>query len=407
MSLDSAAIQMDSRQRRNRYGADCRPPLDSGSRRSSCGSFARCFRMLIHLLSDLHLEFGSYETDPIALESLITRADLWLHGHTHESFDYTLGGGKGRNTRVLCNPRGYPLPRVDPPTRTGRSIRLCCWKSEPTSGMHPMRHPMKKHMSPAPPMGLDAHPPGGGPTPTVTQICRDYVWARQKPLIVSNPIAPIKPMDSPPRERALTPDEFRALWQRLNHAGATSSPIEVRAVRLFLLLGGQHWSELLGAHLADVDLTEETIDLYDVKGRRPTRRNPLPLLPRAKAEVQWLVDHSKSLGSPYLFASSDPQKPLSRDRISHFMTRTCRQMLEAQECREQFQLSDLRRTVGWALALLGVPQDIRTQLQFRQRRGMLRMIKFGGCNYFAEFRQALALLEEFLASLLAEAPADG
>lgn len=29
-------------------------------------------------------------------------ARLWIHGHTHDSFDYQVG-----NTRVLCNPRGY------------------------------------------------------------------------------------------------------------------------------------------------------------------------------------------------------------------------------------------------------------------------------------------------------------
>ena len=27
---------------------------------------------------------------------------LWIHGHTHDSFDYRLNG-----TRVVCNPRGY------------------------------------------------------------------------------------------------------------------------------------------------------------------------------------------------------------------------------------------------------------------------------------------------------------
>jgi Icc-related predicted phosphoesterase len=27
---------------------------------------------------------------------------LWIHGHTHESFDYEIG-----KTRVICNPRGY------------------------------------------------------------------------------------------------------------------------------------------------------------------------------------------------------------------------------------------------------------------------------------------------------------
>ncbi|OIQ92269.1 3',5'-cyclic adenosine monophosphate phosphodiesterase CpdA [mine drainage metagenome] len=30
------------------------------------------------------------------------RARLWVHGHTHDSFDYALNG-----TRVVCNPRGY------------------------------------------------------------------------------------------------------------------------------------------------------------------------------------------------------------------------------------------------------------------------------------------------------------
>lgn len=30
------------------------------------------------------------------------RAQLWIHGHTHDSFDYTENG-----TRVVCNPRGY------------------------------------------------------------------------------------------------------------------------------------------------------------------------------------------------------------------------------------------------------------------------------------------------------------
>lgn len=29
---------------------------------------------------------------------------LWIHGHTHTSFDYRVG-----NCRVVCNPRGYPV----------------------------------------------------------------------------------------------------------------------------------------------------------------------------------------------------------------------------------------------------------------------------------------------------------
>jgi predicted phosphodiesterase len=32
------------------------------------------------------------------------RVRLWIHGHTHDCFDYTVNG-----TRVVCNPRGYVL----------------------------------------------------------------------------------------------------------------------------------------------------------------------------------------------------------------------------------------------------------------------------------------------------------
>jgi len=31
---------------------------------------------------------------------------LWIHGHTHESFDYMIG-----STRIICHPRGYPNER--------------------------------------------------------------------------------------------------------------------------------------------------------------------------------------------------------------------------------------------------------------------------------------------------------
>ncbi|OIR18046.1 3',5'-cyclic adenosine monophosphate phosphodiesterase CpdA [mine drainage metagenome] len=36
------------------------------------------------------------------LDELMGASALWIHGHTHDSFDYVLHG-----TRVVCNPRGY------------------------------------------------------------------------------------------------------------------------------------------------------------------------------------------------------------------------------------------------------------------------------------------------------------
>lgn len=36
------------------------------------------------------------------LDHLFGKMDLWVHGHTHDTFDYHING-----TRVICNPRGY------------------------------------------------------------------------------------------------------------------------------------------------------------------------------------------------------------------------------------------------------------------------------------------------------------
>jgi predicted phosphodiesterase len=36
------------------------------------------------------------------LDGLVRSADLWIHGHTHDSFDY-----REERCRVVCNPRGY------------------------------------------------------------------------------------------------------------------------------------------------------------------------------------------------------------------------------------------------------------------------------------------------------------
>lgn len=42
----------------------------------------------------------------------VFKPDLWIHGHVHDGCDYSLG-----NTRVLCNPCGYPGERQERPFR--------------------------------------------------------------------------------------------------------------------------------------------------------------------------------------------------------------------------------------------------------------------------------------------------
>ena len=49
-----------------------------------------------------HETIGAYASD---VESIIYEHEptLWIHGHIHDTRDYMIG-----NTRILCNPRGYP-----------------------------------------------------------------------------------------------------------------------------------------------------------------------------------------------------------------------------------------------------------------------------------------------------------
>jgi hypothetical protein len=62
-----------------------------------------------HLPSSLSVA-NRYKADLLSacfasnLDSLMdgTKVQLWVHGHTHDNFDYELNG-----TRVMCNPRGY------------------------------------------------------------------------------------------------------------------------------------------------------------------------------------------------------------------------------------------------------------------------------------------------------------
>lgn len=43
------------------------------------------------------------------LDDLVSEANIWIHGHTHDSFDYMVD-----KCRVICNPRGYVGHELNP-----------------------------------------------------------------------------------------------------------------------------------------------------------------------------------------------------------------------------------------------------------------------------------------------------
>jgi predicted phosphodiesterase len=57
------------------------------------------------------------------LTPLVEQADLWLHGHVHNSFDYRVG-----RCRVVANPRGYPLNASYAPTVSQLTFENADWQ---------------------------------------------------------------------------------------------------------------------------------------------------------------------------------------------------------------------------------------------------------------------------------------
>ena len=62
--------------------------------------------------SDLNPSFASDLSDLMG-----SSVSLWIHGHTHESFDYLVNG-----TRVVCNPRGYAPMELNPAFDPGLTV---------------------------------------------------------------------------------------------------------------------------------------------------------------------------------------------------------------------------------------------------------------------------------------------
>jgi len=64
--------------------------------------------VVTHHLPSIQSVADRYKNDILSacfasnLDGLLGYSELWIHGHTHDSFDYIANG-----TRVICNPRGY------------------------------------------------------------------------------------------------------------------------------------------------------------------------------------------------------------------------------------------------------------------------------------------------------------
>jgi integrase len=205
--------------------------------------------------------------------------------------------------------------------------------------------------------------------------------------VTLNPVASIGALSkySRARDRVLSAPELAAFLKRLD---ALPAGAQRDALQLGLFLGGQRPRQLLRLKPTDVELSAGTIVLLDPKGTRAQpRRHVLPLVTAAAA----LLTHRLAiLGEGEPLFSSDGKVSVSLETLSVLVSSVSRDMVQAKEAREPFQLRDLRRTAETMLASLGVSSDVRAQLQSHGLGG-IQQRHYDRHDYMIEKRQALEL----------------
>lgn len=221
------------------------------------------------------------------------------------------------------------------------------------------------------------------------------------PSLESNPVTAVGSLSDllKPRHRTLKKPELAEFWRQMQFNEVNSSIVSFRALRLSFLLGGQRCEQLVRVPINDVDLDAKIIRLEDFKGNRTEPRiHIVPLTETTLEEVQWLLLHSRAVGSPFLFASHIKGKRLLASTVSNIVTAMCQRMLLAKTASAHFQFSDLRRTVETTLSALGVSKDHRAQLLSHGISG-IQARHYDMYDYLAEKRQALAIWEDYLRDL--------
>jgi len=168
--------------------------------------------------------------------------------------------------------------------------------------------------------------------------------------VKTNPVEPVATIPVRAGDRHLSAEELA------RYIAALGNNLPDQALRLALYSGGQRMAQLLRARVADYNPENQTLRLYDPKGRRVNpREHLLPLATSAAAIVDALVERAKGKSSPFLFSAGDG--------LMHASTPVKRASeVSAEMGGETFTLRDLRRTCETMLSSIGISSDIRAQL---------------------------------------------
>lgn len=196
-----------------------------------------------------------------------------------------------------------------------------------------------------------------------------------------NPVDAIPAIAVKKGQRTLSAEELRVYMAEMG------TDLADQSLKLALLAGGQRMAQVLRAKVADYDESNQTLRLWDGKGKRQSpREHLLPLAPKAAALVEELVKRAKKNDSTWLFST--------HGKVGMAFTTPGKRAAEicAGMKGEHFDLLDIRRTVETMLASMGISRDTRAQLLSHGISGV-QAAHYDRYSYMDEKRTALVAWE--------------
>ncbi|HEY3160226.1 MAG TPA: integrase arm-type DNA-binding domain-containing protein [Vicinamibacterales bacterium] len=238
---------------------------------------------------------------------------------------------------------------------------------------------------------------------------RSYEWALGRDLVQSSPFVGIhKPAAEVPRDRVLSDDEIRAVFDALRH----ERPI-IAALWELLFYTAVRPGTALAARWSHIDLPRKVWEVPVTKKARGSAEGTgkpfiVPLSPQAIAVLQLLQPFSAH--SDYVFPGERPRRAIADAERNLFNPQKSIQRMREKTEIGDLQMRDIRRTVATGLGKLKVPPVTISRILDHTIQGIGQVTHvYAKYDFFEEKREALDLWGRYLATLLnaSSAPLDG
>jgi len=203
-----------------------------------------------------------------------------------------------------------------------------------------------------------------------------FAWAMELDIVSASPCPTLKTgkkskllASKKSRQRVLSDDEIRLIWQATEGADALAGYPAAPFVRLLLILGCRR-SELSRSRWREFDLRKPGSETFHLKGERTKSGEPR-LTPLPKMAVQIIRGLPQFTGGDFLFAALGGSRPFTafskmKERLDAKITK-----LNGGVELEQWGLHDLRRTMRTRLSPLKIEHHVRELMIGHAQEGIV------------------------------------